>query len=92
MAQKSDKRPTDKQIDNAKEAIELLFATNYISEKKLYKENFFRGVFFGLGTLVGTIIVITALLWILSLLDSVPLIGPVIDNLEQTIEQAEKTR
>ena len=85
-------KPTKEQINHSKEALELLFATDYISKKKLYKENFFRGIFFGLGTLLGTVIVVTIILWILSVLNSVPLIGPVFDNVEQSIEQAQQSR
>lgn len=85
-------KPTKEQIDHAKEALELLFASEYISKTKLYKENFFRGIFFGLGTLIGTVIVITIVLWVLSLLDSVPFIGPVIENIEESVNQAKQVR
>lgn len=87
MAQ-AENTPSKEQIQHAKEALELLFASQYIDKKQLYFENFLRGLFFGLGTIIGTAIALTLGLWILSLFDSIPLIGPVVENIESSIQQA----
>lgn len=68
-------------------ALEILFADGYIDKKKLYFENFLRGIFFSAGGIIGATIVIALLLWILSLFDQIPLIGPLIEGLSKTIEE-----
>lgn len=83
-------KPSKEQIDNAKEALELLFATQYIDKKRLYSENFVRGIMLGAGTIIGSAIVLTLLLWVLSLLDSVPFIGPIFENIESSVEQTRR--
>lgn len=72
--------------DQVARALEILFADDYISRKKLYLENFIRGMFFTAGGIIGATIVIALLLWLLSLFDQVPLIGPLFDKIRQAIE------
>lgn len=66
---------------------EVLIKAEYIDKKSFYLHNFLRGVVVGAGTVLGATVVIALLLWVLSIFDTVPLIGPVIDNARQTIEQ-----
>lgn len=75
--------------DEVAKALEILFATDYIDKKKLYVSNFIRGMLFSAGGIIGATIVIGLVLWILSLFDSVPLIGPVLENTRESIEQAQ---
>jgi hypothetical protein len=84
------KKPTPKEASDAAKALEVLFASEYIDRKKLYIANFWRGVFFSMGTVLGAAIVITLLLWILSLFQTTPLVGPIFDNVRETIEQQKK--
>lgn len=75
-----------KELDLQK-ALEVLFASEYINHHKLYLHNFIRGVFFGAGSLMGATVVIAFVLWVLSIFDSVPLIGPLIDSTKESIEK-----
>jgi hypothetical protein len=68
-------------------ALEVLFASDYLNKKKLYWHNFLRGVVFGAGSLLGATIVVAILVWVLSLFDTIPLIGPLIDNTTETIKK-----
>ena len=52
--------------------IEELFYDFHRSKKQVYTMNFFRGVFFGFGSVLGGTILITLVLWILSLLTDIP--------------------
>lgn len=72
----------------AKKALEVLFASEYVNKRALYKENFIRGLMFGSGTIIGTAIILTAILWILSLLGHIPFIEPIVNNVEQTLQSA----
>ena len=72
----------------AAEALEYLFAAGYIDKKRLYLENFIRGLFFSLGSIIGATVLIVLLLWVLSLFDDLPLVG----NFVRTIQDSIKTR
>lgn len=78
--------------DQIAKALEALFAEGYIDRKKLYWENFIRGIVFSAGTVIGATIVVAILIWFLSLFDSVPLIGPFFENTRETIQNSESVR
>ncbi len=48
---------------------------------------FVRGVFTGLGGVVGATLVLALLLWILSFFQEIPLIGPLFESIPQTVNQ-----
>lgn len=83
-------KPNKQDIDKAQRALEVLLATRYVSKRVLYKENFLRGLFFGVGTIIGTAIMVTILLWLLSLVETLPFIGPISENIEQSVESSAK--
>jgi hypothetical protein len=92
---KRKKTPKQVLIENKEEvakALELLFAAGYVDRKRLYIENFFRGIAFGAGSLIGATVVIGLVVWILSLFDQIPFIGPFIDNTRETIERGSSIR
>lgn len=63
-------------------ALEILFAEGYISRRRLYWENFVRGIFFSVGGIIGATLVIALLLWVLSLFDAIPFVDQVRDTIE----------
>ena len=69
-----------------KRALEVLFASDYVDSKKLYLENFIRGIVFGAGGVVGATLLVALVVWILSLFDQIPVIGPLFDETKQTIQ------
>jgi hypothetical protein len=93
MFKKKTKKKVEPLISDPKKiatALEVLFATPYISQKKLYWENFVRGMAFAAGGVIGASVLIALLLWILSLFDTVPLIGPVLDHARDSIQNTQK--
>lgn len=78
---------TQRNREEIARALEILFTKDYISRKQLYYENFMRGIFFSIGGIIGATLVIALLIWLLSLFDQVPLIGPLFDKTKQTLEQ-----
>jgi hypothetical protein len=71
--------------EQQKAFIQQIFEEIYTSNKwKLYWRNFFRGVFFGFGSLVGGTIVVALIVWILS--QTVDLFPPVRDFVQRIIE------
>ncbi len=55
-----------------KAIIEDLFYDFHKSRHQVYKMNFFRGVFFGVGSVVGGTIVVALLVWLLTRLVDLP--------------------
>ena len=71
----------------AAQALEYLFASSCIDKKRLYLENFLRGVFFSIGTVMGLAICATLLLWVLSLFDSLPFIRDISDAIQTSVSR-----
>lgn len=55
--------------------------------KGLYRSAFLRGVFTGVGSVIGATIVIALLAWILSLIGHIPFIGPLTDTVRDTLQR-----
>jgi uncharacterized membrane protein YfcA len=64
----NDKSKTNKENAARKNVIEELFYDFNASRVQIYKMNFFRGIFFGLGSVLGGTIVVALLIWLLSLI------------------------
>lgn len=62
-----------------------IYETGYIDRVSSYKASFMKGIFGGLGGVVGATIVVGLLVWILSLFHNVPLIGRFVENVRQTV-------
>jgi hypothetical protein len=88
MAKK--KEPTIKDSKEVAKALEVLFATEHIDRKKLLFENFLRGMAFSVGGIIGATILIGLLIWILSVFDNLPVVGPLFEDTKQTIERNDK--
>lgn len=67
--------------------IEELFYDFNRSRVQVYKMNFFRGIFFGLGSVLGGTIVVALIIWMLSLLtDIFPMLSDFFNGVSNTIE------
>ena len=67
--------------------MDILYKSHYLDKKDFYVHTFLRGMVAGAGGVLGATLLIGVLLWILSLFDTTPFIGPLIKNTRQTIEQ-----
>jgi hypothetical protein len=68
--------------------LENLFDDYYAQRFKVYKMNFVRGIVFGFGSVIGGTLMIALLLWILSVLGDVPLIGDFTQTVQHSIEKS----
>lgn len=55
-----------------KAILEDLFYDFHKSRRQVYLTNFFRGVFFGVGSVLGGTVVIALIVWLLHLLVDIP--------------------
>lgn len=77
--------------DGARKAIlEDLFYDFNRSRAEVYKMNFIRGIFMGVGTVIGGTVVIALIVWILGFFVNIPGIGDGADQLQQTIQSDKK--
>ena len=74
--------------DGARKAVlEDLFYDFNRSRVEIYKMNFLRGIFFGLGSVLGGTIVVALIIWILSLLAGVfPPLADFFNGITNTVE------
>jgi len=69
--------------------LEELFHDFNSSRTQVYKLNFFRGIFFGLGSVLGGTIVIALLVWLLSWLTDIP--GGIGDFIQYVVDTVRDT-
>lgn len=82
----------DDNVSAAKwDLLEELFNDVYSHRKYIYQVNFFRGIFFGFGSVIGGTIIIALLIWILSLLSGVfPALDNLFNNLSGLLETSKR--
>lgn len=88
----ADKKPKTKQqeYEDLGRIVASVYETGYLDIKKSYKMSFIKGLLSGLGGVIGATIVVALLLWILAQFQNVPLIGPLVKNVQQTVDSNEK--
>jgi hypothetical protein len=72
--------------------MEELFNDYYLHRRQVYKMNFFRGIFFGLGSVLGGTIVVALIIWLLSLFVNFPVVGNYLQGAQNSIESAQDKR
>lgn len=76
--------------DGARRAVlEDLFYDFHSSRRQVFAMNFVRGIFFGVGSIIGGTLVVALVLWLLSLLVDLP--GGIGEFVEYVVETV-KTR
>lgn len=59
----------DQAIGAQRDLLDQLFNDHYRNRWGVYKMNFVRGIFFGLGSVIGATIIVSLLIWVLTLLN-----------------------
>jgi hypothetical protein len=78
------------EIGARRAVLEDLFYDFNSSRAQVYRTNFVRGLFFGLGSVLGGTVLIAALVWLLSFFVSVPGIGDSLKQVQTSIESQKK--
>lgn len=79
----------DNENGSRKALLEELFYDFHKSRAQVYKTNFFRGLYFGVGSVLGATVVIGLVIWLLSRLVDLP--GGVGDFIQYVVDVV-KTR
>jgi hypothetical protein len=85
-----DKVKRDNEAGARHSLIEELFYDFHRSRAQVYKMNFMRGIFFGLGSVLGGTIVVALIVWSLSFFVHVPGVGDSVKQIQQTLENSKK--
>lgn len=72
--------------------LEELFYDFHRDKAEIYKMNFIRGIFFGLGSVLGGTVLIVILIWILSLFTHIPGIGQPFEQVQQSLEKQQQQK
>lgn len=70
--------------------LEDLFYDFNRNRRQVYKMNFIRGIFFGLGSVLGGTVLIGLIAWILSFFIYIPGIGQPIQQVQQSIQSDQR--
>lgn len=76
---------------NARRAVvEEMFNDLYDDRRNIYVMNFFRGIFFGLGTAIGGTIVVALIIWTLSFFVDLPGIGQTAQDAQERLQNSQR--
>jgi hypothetical protein len=73
-----------------KQMLEELFEDFHSNRIQIYWMNFTRGIFFGLGTILGGTVLIAVIIWLLGQLVTIPFIGEYISGIIDSLNQSQK--
>lgn len=80
----------DQSMGARRSAIEELFNDYYDDRRSIYRVNFFRGIFFGLGSVLGATVVVALIVWLLSFFVNIPGIGQALEQAQHSLESKQK--
>lgn len=72
MGKAAEKVKKEAELGSRRAVLEDLFYDFHKSRKQIYSMNFFRGIFFGVGSVLGGTLVVALVLWLLSWLTDIP--------------------
>jgi hypothetical protein len=77
----------DQKMGARRTVIEEMFNDLYDDRRNIYLMNFFRGIFFGFGSVLGGTIVVALVVALLSLFVELPYIGPSVEKAQDSLQR-----
>jgi len=87
-----DKVKRDNERGARQSLLEDLFYDFHRDKAEIYKMNFIRGIFLGLGSVLGGTVLILFIIWILSLLVHIPGIGGPLEQVQQSLQNQQEQK
>lgn len=79
-------RRTESEYKAIGKMLEDLYLVNAKNPGKILWFSFLRGLAYGLGIFLGGTIIVALVLWFLGLFDQVPLIGPLVQHIVNSLQ------
>ena len=73
-----------------RDLLQEIFHDFYKDRHAIYRVNFVRGLFFGLGSVLGGTVVVALIVWILSFFVQIPGIGGTFQQAQNTIQSEQR--
>jgi hypothetical protein len=86
----AEKIKSDNERSARQSLIEDLFYDFHRSRVQIYWMNFVRGIFFGLGSVLGGTVLIALIVWLLSFAVDWPWVGDAIEQVQGSLQQDKK--
>jgi len=86
----AEKIKSDNERGARQAVIEDLFYDFHRSRAQIYWMNFVRGIFFGLGSVLGGTVLIALLIWLLSFAVDWPWVGDTVEQVQDSLQQDNK--
>lgn len=80
----------DQEMAARRTIIEDMFDDYYKKRRNIYWMNFTRGIFFGLGTVIGGTIIVALVVWVLSFFVHIPGIGQTAERAQQSLQSGQQ--
>lgn len=87
---KSQKRQKAEEYQKLGQQLESMYDAVNPNRTALYRTAFLKGVAQGVGGIIGATIIIALVIWLLSLLGHIPLLGPLVDSVRHTLQNRGK--
>lgn len=81
-----DKKLAKKEYEDLGRIVASIYETGYLDKATAYKTSFVKGILQGFGGVLGATVLVALLIWVLSFFNEIPLLGNIIDNLQNTVE------
>ena len=86
MKQEATSKQTPQDYERLGRQIEATYLSGSLDRRRLLTNSFIKGIAAGSGSVIGATLVIAMLLWVLTQLQEIPLVGPLFQSIERTIE------
>jgi hypothetical protein len=83
-------KKTSKEYEQLGRAVSSIFESGYLDKHQAYKTSFIKGMFSGLGGVLGATILVALLVWFLSFFGKVPLLGKFVKRVNHTVQSTNK--
>ncbi len=84
-------RPNKSQPEALGKMLVNIYESGYLDKNQAYKQSFIKGLVSGFGGVLGATILIALLIWLLTLFKQIPLVGPLVNHIRQTVQTQENS-
>lgn len=88
MVAKTKTKITHEASEATRETFDQFFEDYFKRRREIYWLNFVRGIWFGLGSVIGGTLILAGILGLLSLFHQVPFLSGIVEIIQRSIEEA----